>query len=314
MMIDETLLIVNYCQFIENESNSGSALYSIEIMVRQITIANTVFMKNWGGDTVIGGMYTTLILAQSNITNNSIKAISFTKKSNLTLALCFLAYQKCSTSSKGCFISLSLNSLIVIQGTVVVDVSSESEGGFIYLESSNLTIIYLTVMNVQSTRGACIEGTKYSNIIIKASSFQYYSPDCMYYSDSNVMMSGVTISDSVYALAKLSNIFLTGGSAVSMFNCPMIVISGCTIKNNMGITAAGGAIYIQMKDQESGMSYISDSVFNKNSAFDDGGAIYINNQNITFLRNNFSYNQAQYGGALFFDCYGKSRIFIDFLL
>ena len=305
MMIDETLLVVNYCKFLENESNSGSALYSIEIMVRQIQVANTVFMKNTGGDTVIGGMYTTLILAYSNITNNSIKAISYTKKSNLTLAFCFLAFQKCSTSSKGCFISLSLNSLIVIQATVVVDVSSESEGGFIYLESSNLTLAYLTVMNVRSTKGACIEGTKYSNIIIKASSFQYYSPDCMYYSDSSVLMAGVKISDSIYAMAKLSNVFLTGGSAVSMTNCPMIVISGCTIQNNMGITSAGGALFIQMQDQESDMSYISDSVFNKNSASDDGGAIYINNQNITLLRNNFTNNQAQYGGALFFDCYGK---------
>ena len=305
MMLDETLLVVNNSKFLENYSNSGSAFYSIEIIVRQITVINTVFLKNTGGEAVIGGMYTNFLLVSSNITNNSIKAISYTKKSNITLSFCFLAYQKCSTSSKGCFISLSLNSLMMIKGTVVVDVSSESEGGFIFLESSNLTIVDLKVMMVQSTKGACIEGTKYSNIIIKTSSFQYYSPDCMYYSDSSVMMSGVNISDSIYALAKLSNVLLKGGSAVSMFNCPIIVISGCAIKNNMGITNAGGALYIQMQDQESKMSYISDSVFNKNSVSNDGGAIYINNQNITLLRNNFTYNQAHYGGALYFDCYSK---------
>lgn len=304
MMIDETLLVVNECNFIENESSSGSALYSIEIMVRYIAIQYTTFFNNTGGDTVIGGMYTTLMLVNCKILNNSIKAISYTKKSNLTIALCFLAYQRCSTSSKGCFISLSLNSLIVIQGCMVGDVMSQSEGGFIYLESSNLTIAYLTVQKVFSSKGACIEGTKYSNVIIKGSSFQYYSPDCMYFSDSSVMMQGVNISDSLYSIAKLSNPYLVGGSAVTLINCPMIVLSFVIVKNNMGITSYGGALFIQMLDQDNGMSVISDSLFYMNSAFEYGGAIYINNQNLTFLRNNFTNNSAQYGGALYFDSYG----------
>lgn len=305
MMIDETLLIVNYCYFLENDSNSGSALYSIEIMVRYIVVNNTVFMKNTGGDTVIGGMYTTLNLLFSNITNNTIKAISYTKKSNLVLAACFFAFQRCSTSSKGCFISLSLNSIITIMGAYVFDVYSESEGGFIYLESSNLTIVQLTLKKVMSTKGACIEGTKYSNVKIQNSSFQYYSPDCMYFSDSQLQMQAVSISDSIYSVGKMLNPYLTGGSAVSMVNCPMIVMASCIIANNMGITDSGGALFIQMQDQDNGMSMITDSVFNQNSASNNGGAIYINNQNLTLLRNNFTNNSAQYGGAVYFDCYGK---------
>ena len=304
MMIDETLLIVNACFFLENISNSGSALYSIEIMVRQITIANTVFMYNSGGDTVIGGMYTTLVVNASKIMNNDIKAISYTKKSNLLLAYCYMAQQKCFTSSKGCFISLSLNSIISIAASVVFDVYSESEGGFIYLESSNLTLYYMNVKLVQSTKGACIEGTKYSNIMVSYSSFSNYSPDCMYFSDSNVFLSFVNISDSYFAKAKLNNVFLTGGPTISMINCLIVVIDTCVIKNNIDITDMGGAIYIQMQDQDTSMSYISRSYFINNSAGSNGGAVYINNQNLTFKNNTFINNSAQYGGALYFDCQG----------
>lgn len=305
MMIDETLLVVNECNFIENESNSGSALYSIEIMVRYIAITKTLFLNNTGGDTVIGGMYTTLILATSQILNNSIKAISYTKKSNLTIALCFLAYQKCSSSSKGCFISLSLNSIITLQGCMVADVTSQSEGGFIYLESSILTVYMVTVKKVFSAKGACIEATKYSNVKVKDSSFQYYSPDCMYFSDSEVVMQGVNVSDSLYAMAKLSNPYLVGGSAITMISCPMIVLASIIVKNNMGITNLGGALFIQMLDQDNQMSVISDSLFTMNSASEFGGAIYVNNQNLTLLRNNFTNNSAQYGGAIYFDSYGN---------
>lgn len=114
MMIDETLLVIYDTVFIENTSNSGSALYSIEIMVRQIAIQYSKFINNKGADTVIGGMYTTLIMAACVIMDNNIKAISYTKKSNLTLVYCQFLNQRCSTTSKGCFISLSLNSIISI--------------------------------------------------------------------------------------------------------------------------------------------------------------------------------------------------------
>ena len=305
MMIDETLLIVNYCFFLENESSSGSALYSIEIMVRYIAVNNTVFMMNTGGDTVIGGMYTTLDLLYSNITNNTINAISFTKKSNLMLAVCFFAFQTCSTSSKGCFISLTLNSIITIMGAYVYDIFTVSEGGFIYLESSNLTIVELTLLKVMSTQGACIEATKYSYVTVQQSSFQYYSPDCMYYSDSQIMLEDVSISDSIYSLGLLLNPYLTGGSAISMVDCPMIVLANCVIGNNLGITDSGGALFIQMEDLDNGMSMITDSVFYQNSAFTNGGAIYTNNQNLTLLRNNFTNNSAQYGGGIYFDCQGN---------
>ena len=309
MMIDETLLVVDYCYFLENESNSGSALYAIEIMVRYIAIQNTIFMENTGADCVIGGMYTTFIFAYSNVTNNTIKAISFTKNSNLTLSACFFAFQQCSTSSKGCFITLTLNSFIIIYGAVVYDVVSESEGGFIYLESSNLTIVLLTVMQVLATQGACVEGTKYSDVIIQNSSFQYYSPDCMYFSDSKIMMQNVNISDSIYALAVMSNPDLTGASVITMINCPLIVISQLQINNNMGITDYGGALFIQMQDLDNPMSIISDSTFYANSAGQWGGAIYINNQNLTLLGNTFMNNNAQYGGAIYFDCQGNEIFF-----
>lgn len=305
MMLDEPLLIVNECLFLENESNSGSVLYSLEILVRYIAIQNSVFMNNGGRDSVIGGMYTTLTLSSCNITNNTIKAIYFTKKSIITLINCLFAFQSCSTSSKGCFITITINSIIVIKSSFVTDVKSLSEGGFLYLESSNLTIDLLTVRQVFATKGACIEATKYSNVIIKTSTFQYYSPECMYFSDSILLLQNVNITDSLYTLAKLSNDLLIGSSAITMINCPMIVISACLVKNNMGITKNGGAMYIQMLGQNNGMSVISDSVFTMNSALSYGGAIYINNQNITLLRNSFVNNTAQYGGAIYLDCYGK---------
>ena len=57
MMIDETYLVIMESYFIENHSNSGSALYSIEIMVRQIFINSSFFINNTGSDTVVGGVY-----------------------------------------------------------------------------------------------------------------------------------------------------------------------------------------------------------------------------------------------------------------
>jgi predicted outer membrane repeat protein len=78
----------------------------------------------------------------------------------------------------------------------------------------------------------------------------------------------------------------------------------------MGITDYGGALFIQMQDLDNPMSIISDSTFYANSAGQWGGAIYINNQNLTLLGNTFMNNNAQYGGAIYFDCQSNEIFFL----
>ena len=185
-------------------------------------------------------------------------------------------------------------------------VYSQSEGGFLYLESSNMTLAYTQLYEVSATKGACIEGTKYSYVFIAMTSFQNYSPDCMYFSDAlNVTLMGVNITDSIYSKMKLSNSFLEGGSALSLVNCPYIKVYGCVVQNNADITNDGGAIYIYMEDHiPNVMSDVTGSYFVNNAVFKRGGAIYIYNQNISLIKNTFMMNRAESGGAIYFDSYG----------
>lgn len=176
MMIDETLLFVNNSKFLENYSKSGSALFSIEIMVRTITILNTGFINNTGADSIIGGMYTNLLMALSKIDGNSAKAISFTKKSNVTMQGVFITNHKCLGIEKGCIISLSLNSIASLLQCFVININSKGQGGFAYLENSILNLGKVSLNMLSASKSACIMGIKYSQVNINESSFQNYNP------------------------------------------------------------------------------------------------------------------------------------------
>jgi Chlamydia polymorphic membrane protein (Chlamydia_PMP) repeat len=168
-----------------------------------------------------------------------------------------------------------------------------------------MTLAYSQLYELSATKGACIEGTKYSSVFIAMSRFQYYSPDCLYFSDSlNVTLMGVNITDSIYSKMKLLNNFLEGGSALTLINCPYIRVFGCVVMNNANITADGGAIYIYMDDHNPIMSDVTGSFFVNNVATKRGGAIYIYNQNISLIKNTFMMNKAESGGAIYFDSYG----------
>lgn len=168
-----------------------------------------------------------------------------------------------------------------------------------------MTLAYTQLYEVSATKGACIEGTKYSYVFIAMTSFQYYSPDCMYFSDAlNVTLMGVNITDSIYSKMKLVNSFLEGGSALSLVNCPYIKVYGCLVQNNADITSDGGALYIYMEDHNPIMSDVTGSFFVNNAVSKRGGAIYIYNQNISLIKNTFMMNKAESGGAIYFDSYG----------
>lgn len=160
-----------------------------------------------------------------------------------------------------------INCTLTIKNITLIN-GNATNGGAIYSENSNLTLINSTFIN----------NTVRSNS---------YNGGAIYNKNSTLKVINSTfINNTVMATYTYGN----GGAIYSTSNSNVTVVNS-TFTNNRA--RQGGAIYV-----DTGVINISDSKFEDNNA-SNGGAVYINTGNITVINSIFENNNASYGGAIY---------------
>ena len=167
--------------------------------------------------------------------------------------------------------------LTLAEGVKVYGENSSSNGAVIYAEQ-NSTAVDKLVVNIF---GAEI----YNNTASNGGAF--------YITNGTFNMDGGKI---------YNNSAIRNGGAMSIYSSKIEILSG-SIYNNKTDSGDGGALYIDSCSTSTNKIYADFGVSNNdkysNVAYKNGGAIYLNNSNVTVKYSNFVNNKAQYGGAIY---------------
>ncbi|MBR0225624.1 MAG: fibronectin type III domain-containing protein, partial [Thermoguttaceae bacterium] len=198
---------------------------------------------------------------------------------------------------------------VSINGLTIKNASTTSDGGAIFSNAQNLTVMNCVFEDNHANNGGVIWVNKGVNVTIKNSVF---SGNVTTHSGAvhiyNVKNGAITISDSKF-IGNTSNratytdngSAIHGGGAVFIENTNQlapVTISGCEFIGNESINARGGAIAFGAGS----IATITDSVFDGNTSLWSGGAIEAWSSNVTIDGSLFTGNSATdagqgYGGA-----------------
>ena len=180
--------------------------------------------------------------------------------------------------------TLVLNEKSVLQNNICIDDYNSSNGSAVYSDGGNIQIKGGEIKNNQILREKKYGG----GIYLTNGTFE--------------MTSGIFQGNSTDSSGKMY------GGALYFYSCTVVKITGGTFYNNSvtstNTECCGGAIYIYDSVTAASPVQISNCTFNSNSAYQNGGAIYIcgttciNINNCTFNDNSVT-NSTAYGGAIY---------------
>lgn len=269
-------IIIN-CNF-----NNNHAINSlIDVSIGTLLIQNCVFLNNYN-----------ILLAS---TQSSVNLINIT-----------LEEHQCSLQDVGCFLNIKQQSQLIAILMNVSKVKSLVGEGNAFIESSKVSFDFCNMTNFYSfaDQGNCV--SFYSSMLeIKNSFFFGFQRNCLY----STSKSNITIENTSF-YSNNDNEMSTQTQKFGIIYCMDCLIF--IVKNSIFAQSKqslyGGAVYlltskkINYYDAGSQTALIENSLFLNNNVKIDGGALFVFDQNITLIGNNFTKNKAQNsGGAVFLD-------------
>ena len=234
------------------------------------------------------------MMEKITISNNINNFFSIFRSSLILIDILFLNHS-CPIISQGCILYAFGNSQINIMSSFFDKVESiEKDNIFIFESSLNMSEVSFSFTNTKVKKGSCFYGI-YSDIAINSTYFSFFDGNAIFLENSNISLLNSFVNDNVNR-SKLNNKNKFG--AFVCIDCLELKIENCSFVNNKGVR--GGAMYLLDTGQiESNIKYIRGGLFQENEGEEEGGAIYLEKQNIIIERVNLDRNMAINGGAIF---------------
>ena len=273
----------------------------------QSNFTSCIFINNSATSALIDSMISELFIKNSTFESN-FNIVILAIYSNIQLNLLFIQNHKCSLQDVGCFVNVQLTSIIELYEIKLINLISLLEEGNIYSYNSEIYIYNSSFTDVKSSKdkGACIS-LYASNLTIISSSFEGYDHNCIFSKEkSRILINYVIITNENFNISDT----LSSYSSVYCEDCLIFNLTNSFLGYNSN--SAGSALYLTSTKSinffNSQEIFIQNCEFLFNKAFLNGGAIFIFDQNITLKSNNFTYNSASNGGAIF--CANNSTIIL----
>lgn len=288
-----------------SEIRSIKANYGAVISAKEFTeieFINCTISQNYAGSNLFDIIDSKLFLEKITISNN-INNLFSVVRSSIILTDILIINHSCMIVSQGCLLYVFDNSQIYIINSVFNKVESmEKDNIFLFESSLNISMVSFTFTNTKVKKGSCFSGVS-SNISVNSTYFSFFDGNAIYLENSVISLSNSLVIDFLNK-SKLSEKNKFG--AFVCLDCFEIKIENCSFLNNKGVK--GGAVYlIDSTRIESKEKYIKGGLFQENEGEEEGGALYMENQNIFIEGVKFDRNLAINGGAIF--CYLDGNLF-----
>ena len=249
--------------------------------VFQLISANLLIRGNsefYSGQELIDGYISTISIADSSIHDISVKSSYLMKLTGSQVSLDSVSFTQVSSAGTLAAIGATLETTILVENTTFAD----STVSFIDLISSYGSFDELTIQNV-TAEGSIFNTDKAFEFFLDNSNFtQLHSANELplnFYRSQLDRISNLSISN-------------INQTSLSFRETEVTIIDGLTVSDCLN--------HVEVVD--SSLSLITNSTFERLSSNSTlrGGAVLMQNSNVTINASNFTQNEAQNGGALFF--------------
>lgn len=303
-MYTHSFLIIADSIFNTNQGLETAALFTLENLYGKILIKSCIFTEGKAKKLleIVGSHVLIIDTFFSNNENNLIMI----DESSLYLKNVTFENNICSNLI-GCLLS-SLSSFSLFFSVYVYNFTNNLEFSAIISESSLLKFKNLQMNLIQNQkRGKCCISISDSFLLIDSSSFLNYQKNVIFSSDSLIF-----IESTIFYLTNLfQNKLFTeyyNLSPVQLENSNFTFKYSSISKNINSLY--GGALLVYSNPLKT-KGIILQNIFNENIAIYQGGSITILNTNISIVKNIFSNNIAEKGGAIFSKNIQNKKIFVS---
>ena len=279
---------IKYCKFLNGLSDFGAVFYVINHA--RIFIENSEIYQNFGWNNLIDISDSDFFIRETKVYENNNNIISLVGSNFSSINTSYFNHS-CILNNQGCILSASEDSSIRISSNSFENILSLSENN-IYLFSSNAILqnTSFKFVKTQKNKGNIIASMQ-SFLSILNGVMSTYEGNALYLEESTIDIDNIKLLDNLFNKRGLS--------PVVIINCFYFRLVNLHFENN-SYSSQGGAISMINTLQlpfQGAENVILNSIFSFNSA-DQGGAIYLKNQNVSIMNSTFFSNEADYGGAI----------------
>jgi hypothetical protein len=288
---EKSLVIIKNCIFELNFGDYGAILNLQDFA--SLKIINSSFVKNTCSANIFDIIDSNFEIENSTFSENR-NNLFLISQSNLNFYRISISHHLCEIFSEGCILYIYDDSKINISNTNLNNITTSIEGN-IFIVNSNLNIIMssLTFVSSLSSKGSCIFSID-SRILIQQSRFKKFFDNALYIEKGLISINYSSFEENDGLSYKRTN------SAIICINCNQFNLNNCIIRKNMNLQTGGGLKLISTDIFSNFFpNLISNCSFSINKVFKEGGAIFIQNQNIILKNSVFESNSANSGAGIY---------------
>ena len=294
----------SHFEFIDSDIRSSDAIFGTCFYVTEFSTVNITNSK-FSDSNTFGSLFdissSTINIVNSTIENN-FNNIFLIDQSNLTIFCVIISNQICDSNIQGCIVSAGIQTKVEIDNLMIQNLASFNEFNLV-IDSSIAIFQGFIMRNISSykEKGCCL-GSISSKINIQNSLFENYLGNGLYFEKSSILLENVFLNNNLGTMSRKNY------AGIQFLDCQLIkILNSCLYNNQKAIS--GGAINFRNQNKldinpnNASFGIISGCKFLDNQAIQQGGACYLENQNLKFDNCIFFANRAEKGGGIF--------IFID---
>ena len=299
---EKASILIKDSNFTNNFANSGGFLHALENYQASLTILSTTFVSNEGGDNLFNLMVSNVQVSHC-VFNNNVNTIFSLTQSGINLNNVSVFNHKCINYKVGCVINLIQFSSLICSNMRLISVENVNEQGNIYLEDSSsvFTNISFEILDNLEGIGSCFD-TRNSNLSIYNGHFFTYAFNCIFATQSRVFINNSYFNNSEeQTVFKNKNDLYVKYGSIFCESCYQFSFQNSVVLENL-LSSEGGALNFRSDLIDSNLTlFLFNNSFVGNKAKNKGGAISISNANGNILNCSFINNQAEFGGAIYFE-------------
>jgi hypothetical protein len=308
---ERSILIVQKSKFLRAKSKTGTIIYAFDnyqdIINATLTFSESLFQYNTAETSLFDVSDASIYIINSVIRDN-VNTVFNLMTAYIKIVGLTIINNKCYNQLSGCLLRAITRTRAYVSGLTSEDITNSVEGGGAYIEESSIDLSFSSFTKLFSTTyGSCLVGRS-SEILLVDIVFQIFNGNSIYCITSNVTITRGKFNNTEFKLDLMPQGF-------EIFHYSAIISDGCIkflLQNGIFLrniyALKGGAIFftdsVNNILSESDIR-ISFSNFTDNKADNEGGALFIDDLNITLSFNIFENNMAIVGGAIYYFTAGK---------